>query len=58
MPPASHVEALAALPPRLAAGARVYVESAEALVPGPRWRELRQDRRGAVRYCLYELIPP
>lgn len=51
-------EALAALPPRLAAGARVYVESAQPLAPGPRWRELRRDRAGAVRYCLYELTTP
>jgi len=52
------LRALAALPPRLAAGARVYVESADTLSPGPRWRELRHDRAGAVRYCLYELAPP
>ena len=52
------LEALAGLPPRLCDGARVYVESAETLAPGPRWRELRQDRAGAVRYCLYELTPP
>jgi 16S rRNA (guanine966-N2)-methyltransferase len=49
---------LAALPPRLNAGARVYVESADVLSPGPRWRELRHDRAGAVRYSLYELNPP
>jgi 16S rRNA (guanine966-N2)-methyltransferase len=49
---------LAALPPRLNAGARVYVESAAVLSPGPRWRELRHDRAGAVRYSLYELDPP
>ena len=52
------LEALAALPGHLAEGARVYVESAEPLAPGPRWRELRQDRAGAVRYWLYELATP
>ena len=50
--------ALQALPPRLAPGARVYVESAAPLEPGPGWRELRHDRAGAVRYGLYELTAP
>jgi 16S rRNA (guanine966-N2)-methyltransferase len=45
--------ALAALPPRLAPGARVYVESPSALAPGARWRALREDRAGKVRYALY-----
>ena len=49
--------ALAALPPRLAPGARVYVESGQALAaPGP-WRTLREDRAGAVRYALLEFAP-
>jgi 16S rRNA (guanine966-N2)-methyltransferase len=47
--------ALAALPPRLNAGARVYVESGTNLTAGDRWRLLREDRAGAVRYFLYEL---
>ena len=50
--------ALAALPQRLNAGARVYVESQAPLDPGPAWRALRQDRAGAVRYFLYELREP
>jgi 16S rRNA (guanine966-N2)-methyltransferase len=49
---------LRALPPHLEAGARVYVESPAAIDPGPGWRELRHDRAGAVRYCLYELAAP
>ena len=50
--------ALAALPPRLAPGARVYVESAAPLAPGAPWRVLREDRAGAVRYALYEIAEP
>lgn len=50
--------ALEALPPRLNAGARVYVESGTPLETGPRWRPLREDRAGAVRYFLYELAEP
>ena len=46
---------LALLPARLNEGARVYVESAAPLDPGPDWRVLREDRAGAVRYALYEL---
>jgi 16S rRNA (guanine966-N2)-methyltransferase len=50
--------ALAALPPHLNPGARVYVESAMALhAPAP-WQALRADRAGAVRYALYELATP
>ncbi len=49
--------AMEKLPARLNAGARVYVESAEPLAPGPRWCALREDRAGAVRYALYELRP-
>jgi 16S rRNA (guanine966-N2)-methyltransferase len=49
--------AMAMLPARLNAGARVYVESAAPLeLPAP-WRALREDRAGAVRYALYELRP-
>ena len=47
--------ALAALPPRLNAGARVYVESGTAFQAGHEWHPLREDRAGAVRYFLYEL---
>jgi 16S rRNA (guanine966-N2)-methyltransferase len=50
--------ALAALPPRLNPGARVYVESGAALDPPAPWRRLREDRAGAVRYFLYELPDP
>jgi 16S rRNA (guanine966-N2)-methyltransferase len=46
--------ALAKLPPRLNPGARVYVESADALPPSPQWRTLREDRAGQVRYALLE----
>ena len=46
--------ALAKLPPRLKPGARVYVESADALPPSPQWRTLREDRAGQVRYALLE----
>jgi 16S rRNA (guanine966-N2)-methyltransferase len=50
--------ALAALPRRLKSGARVYVEAGAALDPPPAWRQLREDRAGAVRYFLYELTEP
>jgi len=50
--------ALAALPPRLAAGARVYVESSAPLAAAGPWRTLREDRAGAVRYALLELATP
>jgi 16S rRNA (guanine966-N2)-methyltransferase len=50
------VRALQLLPPRLAPGARVYVESAKALEPSAQWRTLREDRAGAVRYALLEPI--
>ena len=43
------------LPGRLAAGARVYVEAADALEPGARWRELKRARAGQVSYQLLEL---
>jgi 16S rRNA (guanine966-N2)-methyltransferase len=49
--------ALALLPPRLNAGARVYVESAAPIEAGAPWRALREDRAGAVRYGLYEYAP-
>ncbi len=50
------VRAMAELRDRLQAGARVYVESGAALPP-PEWgRLVREDRAGAVRYALYELI--
>ena len=50
--------ALARLPARLNAGARVYVESAAPLALEAPWRVLRADRAGAVRYALYELGRP
>ncbi len=45
--------AMERLAPRLNPGARVYVESAEALDPPSPWQALREDRAGAVRYGLY-----
>ena len=51
------VRALALLPRSLRPGARVYVESADRLDPGPAWHVLREDRAGAVRYALYEFRP-
>jgi 16S rRNA (guanine966-N2)-methyltransferase len=50
--------ALAALPPRLNPGARVYAESAQPLELAPPWRALREDRAGTVRYGLYEAGSP
>jgi 16S rRNA (guanine966-N2)-methyltransferase len=50
--------ALAKLPPRLNPGARVYVEASEPVAAAGRWRALREDRAGAVRYCLMELATP
>jgi 16S rRNA (guanine966-N2)-methyltransferase len=51
--------ALDLLPGRLSAGARVYVESADRLQPDHhRWRILREDRAGAVRYALFEPATP
>ena len=45
---------LEALPPRLAPGARVYLEAATPLpVPAP-WRELRRKRAGQVSYQLLQ----
>jgi 16S rRNA (guanine966-N2)-methyltransferase len=45
--------ALEKLPPRLAAGARVYVESDEPLA-NDAWRELKRARAGQVSYQLLE----
>jgi 16S rRNA (guanine966-N2)-methyltransferase len=47
--------ALSQLPTHLNAGARVYVEGAQALAPRAPWRVLREDRAGAVRYALLEI---
>jgi len=47
--------AMERLLPRLNAGARVYVESAEPLAMPAPWKALREDRAGAVRYALYEI---
>ena len=48
--------ALEALPSRLNPGARVYVESGQPVEPAARWRTLREDRAGAVRYALLETL--
>jgi len=45
-------ETLAKLPPRLAPGARVYVESAAPVEVLPPWLELRRGRAGQVSYQL------
>ena len=50
-------QALRRLPARLKPGARVYVESAEPVEPGPPWRVVREGRAGSVRYALYEMRP-
>jgi 16S rRNA (guanine966-N2)-methyltransferase len=50
--------ALDRLAPRLAPGARVYVETAAHLEPGGAWRVLREDRAGQVRYALFEPATP
>ena len=42
------------LEPRLASGARVYVESAEPLALDSRWVELKRARAGQVSYQLFE----
>ncbi len=42
------------LEPRLAARARVYVESDASLVPGQRWTELKRSRAGQVSSQLFE----
>jgi len=46
--------ALQALRGHVAAGGRVYVESAQAIEAPPEWRAVREDRAGAVRYALFE----
>jgi 16S rRNA (guanine966-N2)-methyltransferase len=43
-----------ALPARLAAGARVYVEAEQALEPAPPWRELRRGKAGQVNFQLLQ----
>jgi 16S rRNA (guanine966-N2)-methyltransferase len=45
---------LEALPPRLAPGARVYVEAPAPCEPGETWRELKRSRAGQVSYQLLE----
>ena len=42
------------LAPRLAEGARVYLESAAPVEPDQRWRELKRSRAGQVSYQLFE----
>lgn len=46
-------DVLERLPRVLAAGARIYVESAAPVQPPPRFRVLRQDRAGQVHYQLW-----
>jgi 16S rRNA (guanine966-N2)-methyltransferase len=46
--------ALAALPPHLNSGARVYVEAAQPLQAQPPWGELRRRRAGQVSYQLLQ----
>jgi 16S rRNA (guanine966-N2)-methyltransferase len=46
--------ALERLEPRLAQGARVYIEAASPCAPGARWRELKRSRAGQVSYQLFE----
>lgn len=50
---------LAALPPHLAPGHRVYLEYPAAEVPelGPEWAVLRDKRAGEVGYCLASYAP-
>ena len=50
--------ALDLLAPHMAAGGRVYVESAEPAAAAGSWRTLREDRAGTVRYALFELATP
>jgi 16S rRNA (guanine(966)-N(2))-methyltransferase RsmD len=45
---------LEALPPRLAPGARVYIEAPAPCEPGEAWRELKRARAGQVSYQLLE----
>lgn len=52
------VQAMAKLPPVLAPGARVYVETAEPLALAAPWTLLREGRAGAVRFALYAFDPP
>jgi 16S rRNA (guanine966-N2)-methyltransferase len=40
------------LPPRLAGGARVYLEAAEAAAPPAPWRELKRGRAGQAAFQL------
>ena len=42
------------LVPRLAHGARVYIESPQPCAPGARWTELKRARAGQVSYQLFE----
>ena len=51
------VQVMQRLPARLRPGARVYVESAHPLEPGPPWQAVREGRAGSVRYALYEMRP-
>ena len=50
--------ALAALEPRLAPGARIYVEAAEPVIPpSPAWTCKREASAGAVKFALFEYTP-
>jgi 16S rRNA (guanine966-N2)-methyltransferase len=48
---------LGALPPRLAAGARVYLEAAQPIAVPESWRELQRARAGQVSYQLLAWEP-
>jgi 16S rRNA (guanine966-N2)-methyltransferase len=48
---------LGALPPRLAAGARVYLEAARPVDVAGSWRELKRARAGQVSYQLLAWEP-
>jgi 16S rRNA (guanine966-N2)-methyltransferase len=45
---------LAKLPPRLAPGARVYLEGPQAVPAAAPWRELRRARAGQVSFQLLQ----
>lgn len=45
---------LAALPPRLVPGARVYIEAARPVAADPPWEETRRARAGQVSYQLLQ----
>lgn len=52
----AHAEALGKLPRLLKPGARVYVETPQALEAPHGWRELKRGRAGHVHFHLMELV--